>query len=223
MYRGVLILIVAIIFSPAQEAIAQIAPPDPESLIGCLAGNRATGSQQSNPQTPPLSLDPQAAQAIQQLQTLGTAAFPALIAHRNDRRYSYSIVGKGLFNYGPGEDVRIDKTVGDICVQVIARQLYVGHEYQGCAKIIPHSLSEKNLSEWWSARSSKSLSELRKEALEWTIAEEKRRIQRGGIMGDCAKDRVGELEADLRAMRSNEQQPANSQQSQVPAKPGQLR
>lgn len=182
----------------------------PESLISRLVANRATGNQQSSPQEPPLPLNPQAAQTIQQLQALGTAAFPALIAHRNDQRYSYSIVGEGLYNYGPGEVVRIDKTVGDICVEVIARQLYVGQEYQGCVQFIPNVVPEKDLAEWWSARSSKSLSELRKEAMEQTISVEKRRIPLGGITGDCAKNRVEELEADLRGMKSNGGQPATS-------------
>ena len=190
MYRVALILIVATMFGALREAIAQNAPPDPESLISRLASTQ----QQLGTQVPP-----RVDQARAQLTALGTTAFPALIAHRNDRRYSYSIEGKGLFNYGPNQVVRIDTTVGRICVQVIAGQLFVGNEYQGCIQFIPDVVSEKALPEWWKARSSKSLPELRKEALEQTIAEEKRRIPEGGITGDCAKHRVEELEADILA------------------------
>ncbi len=214
MYRVALILIVATMFGDLREAIAQNAPPDPESLISGLASTQ----QQLGTQAPP-----RVDQATAQLTALGTTAFPVLIAHRNDRRYSYSIEGKGFYNYGPDQVVRIDTTVGQICVQVIAGQLFVGHEYQGCVQFIPNVVSEKTLPDWWKARSSESLSELRKEALEQTIAEEKRRIPKGGITGDCAKDRVKELEADLRAMQSSKGQPANSQQPQSPASPGQLR
>ena len=215
MYRVALILIVATMFGASREAIAQNTPPDPESLISRLASTQ----QQLGAQAPP-----RVDQARAQLTALGTTAFPALIAHRNDRRYSYSIEGEGFYNYPPNQVVRIDTTVGQICVQVIAGQLFVGNEYQGCVQFIPDVVSEKTLPEWWKARSSKSLAELRKEALEQTIAEEKRRSTQGDPIGDqCAKDRVNALEADLRAMQSNEKQPTNSRQPQSAASPGQLR
>ena len=78
--------------------------------------------------------------------------------------------------------------------------------------LLPDVVPEKNLPEWWSARSTKSLAELRKEALEQTIAEERRRSRQNN--NQLAKDRAEELETDFRAMQPNEKQPAKGRQSQ---------
>ena len=213
MKRGILILIVVALCGPVQRTIAQTAPLNPESLINDLAGSRATGNERLSTRLPA-----HVAKARAELITLGTAAFPALIAHRQDQRYSHTIGGKGLLNYGPGRAVRIDKSVGKTCIEILAVQFDEDHEYQGCVNYIPDVVPEKDLPEWWSARSSKSLAELRKEALEQTIAEERRRGRQDN--DQLAKDRADELEADLRAMHSNEKQPAKSRQPQSPARPG---
>jgi hypothetical protein len=204
MYRGTLVLIVGAMFGFAQEAPAQNAPPDPESLVSRLAGSRMPDNHKPGSFVLELPIDPQVAQAKQRLRALGTAAFPALVAHRDDRRYSHTTGGSAYANVAPGVFVRIDKTVGDTCIEIIAVQLCPGHEYQGSSNFIPDALSKENLPRWWSVRASKSLTDLRKEALEWTIAEERRRSTKGGAWGIAAKHRADELEADLRAMTPND-------------------
>jgi hypothetical protein len=137
--------------------------------------------------------------AIEQLTCLGTAAFPLLIEHRNDLRYSHFV---RALNGPPGRVTGGDATVGVTCVQVIAGQLNAGHAYCGCQNYISDAVSDEKLPEWWKARSTKSLSDLRKESLEWTIAREKKVASNDGIYGECAKDRLKALEADYRALNT---------------------
>ena len=70
----------------------------------------------------------------------------------------------------------LDYSVGETCVEIIAGQLNAGSKYRSCHDYIPDGVPAGKLPEWWKARSSRSLAELRKEALEWTIAYEKEQL-----------------------------------------------
>jgi hypothetical protein len=201
MRRVALALIMWGLPSLAHVALAQRPLADPESMIERLVAKPVTDNANRR------YGEPRAVnEAIKELRSLGVAAFPALIAHRDDQRHSYSIEGEGLANYPRGVHVKTDRMVGQVCVEIIANQLNAGGEYQGCANFVPDSVSKKTLPQWWKAHSSKSLSELRIETLKWTIAEETRRSKQD----DVAKRRVAELVAELEALDSRKQHPANS-------------
>jgi hypothetical protein len=202
MRRAVFMLVIALIYAaiidPIQQAYAENQGSEAESLIGQLAGNRPKRNQKLSTLPPD-----QIAKASDSLTALKTAAFPALIAHRNDRHYSYTVGGEGIANEAPGRIVKHDHTVGDVCVSIIARQFYTDHAYQGSVHFIPDVVAVDDLPSWWKAHSSMSIAELRKEALKQTIAKEKERSKKiKGTWSRLAADRATQLEADLAAMES---------------------
>ena len=179
---------------------------DPERLTDQLVNDHPIGKIRTLDQQRQARVDKATAKLI----CLGIAAFPALVAHRNDARYSHTFVGS--FNEGPLEPpLALDYSVGETCVEIIARQLNAGSKYLGCRDYIPYGVPVSKLPEWWKARSSRSLAELRKEALEWTIAREKTQLlSPSAISRDCAAYRLKGLEAELRTLdKQRKMQPSS--------------
>ena len=99
----------------------------PERIIDQLANEHPIGKARTLDKQRQARVDEATAKLIH----LGAAAFPALVAHRDDKRYSYTFVGS--FNEGPLDPPSVlDYTVGDACIQIIARQLNAGSMYLGC-------------------------------------------------------------------------------------------
>jgi hypothetical protein len=171
-------------------------PADPEALVEQLADKRLIRgwSQASDEKT-----EARIERATQELIRRGTTAFPALIAHRNDQRFSHK-THRIMGNPSLSEAEFRSTTVGAICVDVIVRQVNPDHSEFG-PDFIPDCVPVDKLPEWWSVRSSKSFSELHREAVEWTIAAEKRRALRNrahSLFVRESQDRISLLEAKLR-------------------------
>jgi len=137
------------------------------------------------------------AAARRELERMGVAAFDALIAARNDGRYSKTespLFGCGsIFKY-PGCTVNFNRSVGDVCEQIIGDQLNIrGSDYKGSAKFIPDGVPRHRLPQWWASQRGKSLDQLKWEARQWTLAEERRRAATGF---EWAQRRVRQLEAE---------------------------
>ena len=77
--------------------------------------------------------------------------------HRSDSRYSQSYVPPSASLVArEGEKMWSNKTVGDVCVEIIANHLNAGEQYKCCHYYVPECVSPERLPQWWSARSSKS-------------------------------------------------------------------
>jgi hypothetical protein len=108
----------------------------------------------------------------------GVAAFPALIEHLNDERYSTSIAS-------PISEYWHNWSVGQVSKRIIESQIETWGPYSVgkgdprsrpprphyCAKDFEQ---KKSVEVWWKAHQDKSLRDIQIEALEWTIAEEKK-------------------------------------------------
>jgi hypothetical protein len=104
-------------------------------------------------------------EAVEELKKLGTAAFPYLIKHRNDKRYCRSY---------PTSIVR-DFTVGETCMEILCSQVdsFDGrYEYKGMPSY-SGSVIERDPKKWWKQHSSLTVTEMRIEALKWTINAER--------------------------------------------------
>lgn len=193
--------------------------PDPESLIDQLADSRMITAVSSDADR---QVQARVDRATEELTRLGTIAFPALIAHRDDQRYSRTIV-RAFSGSRSGKESplhSIDYTVGSTCVEIIAKQLNPGDEYPD-RDFIPACVPPAKLPEWWAARSSKSLIDLQKEAVQWRIAEEKKCAGPDGVLPQDAQLRLESLEAKYRSLAFEKS--ANNGPPQSPAAPDHLR
>ncbi|MCC7422735.1 MAG: hypothetical protein IT428_20840 [Planctomycetaceae bacterium] len=104
------------------------------------------------------------------LQKLGPPAFPYLIEHFGDKRYSFTDdAGSAARNW----------SVGAACYDVVRYQLQPDKTWRGLGKTPRPSYpghiklhDPKSAKHWWETHKGKSLRELQTEALEWIIAEE---------------------------------------------------
>ena len=198
---------------------AERSSTDPEALIDQLADSRMiTGISSDADRKAKVRVD----RATEQLTRLGTAAFPALIAHRDDQRYSHTII-RAFSGSRSGKESplrSIDYTVGGTCVDIIARQLNPGDEYPD-RDFIPACVPPAKLPNWWAARSSKSLVDLQKEAVQWRIENEKKCVGSDGVLPEDAKYRLERLEAKYRSLTLEKS--ANTEPPQSPAARDHLR
>jgi hypothetical protein len=104
----------------------------------------------------------------------GTAAFPALLRHLDDREYSYSASGPQsapfhLDNYD----------VGEVCSRIIHQQvdqpvLYLLRRGMDMRDHdAPRYFSRRNMTRWWEERKSRSLREIQVEIVDWYIKRER--------------------------------------------------
>ncbi len=115
--------------------------------------------------------------AIQQLSDMGTKAFPLLLEHAGDKRYSHTGCTAICFNV----------TVGRTCFLIVQNNLeaykHLDVVKKGDSREDPArpeyavfcKLKEpKTAASWWKTRQDKSLRELQIETLEWVISQEKK-------------------------------------------------
>jgi hypothetical protein len=118
-------------------------------------------------------MTPQVSNAIVSLKAMGTAAFPALIKHLKDDRYSFSTIVAAWDNC----------TVGDAVLDVISGGHYnvAGYKFRktpsGSATYLSFKdyLDERDPTEWASWARSKSRLEIRRDFIDWCVANEMKR------------------------------------------------
>jgi hypothetical protein len=174
-------------------------PDDIPGLIEALASPNKppTGGRRAN--YPP-GFDHAAQERVfaaqQKLAEKGIAAFPYLVEHLSDTRYSRT----GAFA------VWVNLSVGRICEQILTGQVLPAAQYKARAgadgewHTTPDFMqSQGGVKKWWSTHSTKSLREMKTEALVWTIEQEKKI----GFPGaNDRKEYLEPLEAELRALQS---------------------
>jgi hypothetical protein len=166
----------------SEGAASQPKPPplpnDVPGLIEALASSEAPPKHKGPLEDSPLFFpeldDPAQARVLaarRKLEEKGAAAFPQLIAHLGDKRYSCTQEYAALVNL----------SVGNVCEQMIESQVQPGMRYKsrngidGKGHMSPHFINSRGgVKKWWSTRSTMSLREMKIEALEWTIAEEEK-------------------------------------------------
>lgn len=151
MYWRTLPLFALLVLASPQPAGAQKPVVDPEKLIDQLADTPAERARGE-----PAAMLDRVRHTREQLESMGTAAFPALIAHRDDQRFSHRTPPTGNRRNGSAEPW----TVGDTCIAILVQQISPGHNYKGSVSFIPGIVSKDALPEWWRARTSKSLTAL---------------------------------------------------------------
>ena len=177
-------------------------PEDVPGLIEALASPnyfpRAAGQDLIYPDGFDHGAQKRVRRAEQRLRDRGPAAFPDLVAKLEDARYAYS-------EY---YDQWRNPLVGEVCFYIIEDQVdFDGYDYKtrlgadGKQHEKPSCLwsicTQGKMQEWWKARAGKTLTELQTEAVEWTVAEEKKigfkdRAQEEQVLGPLLK-RLGEL------------------------------
>ncbi|MEZ5300601.1 MAG: hypothetical protein R3F11_08070 [Verrucomicrobiales bacterium] len=164
-------------FAPAQDPGAAV-DEAVEKLVAQLVSPNSPLNPGNKPfrATVPHGYDRKAQERIEQvivaLQKAGTAAIPSLLKHRDDKRYcrSYST------------SIMRDFSVGETCMEVLGA--LVGGRFEGRHgyKAMPdygEDVISPDPEMWWKAHRTKSLPEMRIEALRWTIQAEKDRIAQG--------------------------------------------
>lgn len=119
--------------------------------------------------------------AMDQLRLMGQDAFEALIAHGDDKEYSYT----GLYA------AYVDQSVGEVCLGIIEAQVITGGRgykaregADGKYHVSPSFLyfskyyaapesRRSGFSKWYDDHKNKTLREMQAEALEWRIEQEK--------------------------------------------------
>lgn len=138
-------------------------------------------------------------QVYRELDALGVTAFPDLIKHFDDKRYSLTA------DAGP-----MDKnfTVGELCYYIVELQIQpdkgwtVGTGDPRFRKFRPHFPREIKLRDkaaamnWWEQNKDKSLTDIQIAVTEWTIAEEEK------ASVDFSDDEKAALAKRLRDLRS---------------------
>jgi hypothetical protein len=109
--------------------------------------------------------------AREKLLSMGIAAFPYLVQHADDPRYSYTACYSAYRNH----------SVGYACCRIIEKQIEPAyrptpHRQSDGTHYIPSTYlqSQGDLTRWWASHSRMSLRELSIEATKWSIAQEER-------------------------------------------------
>lgn len=109
-------------------------------------------------------------ETIRELKKHGKTAFPYLIKHRSDKRYCRSY---------PTSIVR-DFTVGETCMEILCNQVDsfdARYEYKGMPSY-SGSVIERDPVRWWRQHSKLTVTEMRIEALKWTIDAEREKMDK---------------------------------------------
>lgn len=176
-----------------------------EKLIDQLASNSAKPVQGSNRRAP---REAEIWAAVDELHGCGTAAFPYLIAHFDDERFSYS-------EESPATTRVYQASVGRLCGKIVERQInkYVpwklpdprGTPGYGMA-IVPQDKAQAL--EWWKANQNRKLWELQADSVRVVLDENRKRQL---TEGDETRKRHA---AD--AIQANEELLARLLQTEVP-------
>jgi len=151
-------------------------PETPEALIELLA--ETDKEYISAPRLAYLAYD--------RLGAMGTSAFSALVAHAEDSRYAWRVFQLSTINR---------TTVGDTCVSILRRQVQPRAIGKGGPDYVPY----RDVHKWWRQHEGKSLREIRRKALNWTIDELK-----GSNRDTSHRDRLlRELQKELEQIESH--------------------
>ena len=134
--------------------------------------------------SPPSNYDLKAQQkiesAIKELGNLGKAAFPLLIANKDNKNYCRSYSTSVLRNF----------SVGETCLEILSSHFAfskVRYGYKGMPDY-GWSIIETDPSGWWKNNKEKSLLEMKIQALEWTIKKEIENYKTWGELFEMSKD-----------------------------------
>lgn len=172
-----------VLATPSNKENATPSNKDSAALVEKLvsANGRPKGGRQplwveKEPILPP-GFDPKeqtrVAEVCRKLKEAGTAAFPSLIDHFEDQRYSVSLE---QCSSGAARHV----SVGEVCHMLIMDQLQPygfysrGGDELGRPRRSFYDLpdSKKEATEWWSKHQHQTLDQLQLEVLDWVIARE---------------------------------------------------
>ena len=108
-------------------------------------------------------------EAVKELHQFGIEAFPALIGSLGDHRQSAPLRAQIPFYVGPACYCIIQDSIEDF-----PEEYYYNFRDGADGKMHerPSFLDSRDILDWWSARSRRTLVELRIEAIKWTVAEE---------------------------------------------------
>jgi hypothetical protein len=173
----ILFVEVCLIFSISIRAQSSQSDGSYESAIASLSEN---------------SEPAQVARAIAVLESAGTKAFPALLAHLNDRaRASVVFQNKAIVRFdAKGNVFGHDPTIGEVCFDMIQGQVE-GNWPKGYREF--YVLSPKNVVSWWEARKTKPLKELQLEAAQESLTRARQRRGKSAYLRDAVRFLEGHL------------------------------
>ena len=128
----------------------------------------------------------QVARAIAVLESAGTKAFPALLAHLNDTaRASVVFQNKAIVRFdASGNVIGHHPTIAEVCFDLIQGQVE-GNWPKGYREF--YVLSPKNVVSWWQPRKTKSLKELQLEAAQKSLTRARQRRDKSAYSRDAVR------------------------------------
>ena len=139
----------------------------------------------------------QVAGAIAALESAGTKAFPALLAHLNDRARASVVFQRAKMEFDTKGNVMgvHHPTIGEACFDLIQNQVE-GNWPKGYRQY--YVLSPKNVVSWWQARKAKTLKELQLETAQASLTQARQRRGKSGY----SREAVRFLERHLRELKA---------------------
>jgi hypothetical protein len=137
----------------------------------------------------------QVAAAIKALESAGTKAFPALLAHLNDTSRASAVFQGAKMDVDAKGNVSIHHpTIGEACFALIQNQIE-GNWPKGYREY--YVLSPKNVVSWLQARKAKTLKELQLETAQASLTQARQRRGKSGYW----REAVRFLEEHLRELK----------------------
>jgi hypothetical protein len=138
----------------------------------------------------------QVADAIAVLESAGTKAFPALLAHLNDTARASVVFQRAKMEFDTEKNVmRVHHpTIGEACFDLIQNQVE-GNWPKAYREF--YVLSPKNVVSWWQARKAKTLKELQLETAQASLTRARKRRGKSGY----SREAVRFLEGHLRELK----------------------
>jgi hypothetical protein len=138
----------------------------------------------------------QVAGAIKALESAGTKAFPALLAHLNDTARASVVFQAAVMEVDANGSVLglHHPTIGEACFALIQNQIE-GNWPKGYREY--YVLSPKNVVSWWQARKAKPLKELQLETAQASLTQARQRRGKSGY----SREAVRFLEGHLRELK----------------------
>ena len=136
------------------------------------------------------------ARAIAVLESAGTKAFPALLAHLNDTARASVVFQRAVMEVDEkGNVIGVHHpTIGEACFGLIQGQIE-GNGPKGFREY--YVLSPKNVGSWWQARKAKPLKELQLETAQASLTQARQRRGKSGY----SLEAVQFLEGHLRELK----------------------
>jgi hypothetical protein len=134
----------------------------------------------------------QVARAVEVLESAGTKAFPALLAHLNDTARASAVFQGALMDVdAKGNVIGLHHpTIGEACFALIQNQIE-GNWPKGYRQY--YVLSPKNLVSWLEARKAKTLKELQLETAQASLTQARQRRSKSGYWREAVRFLEGHL------------------------------